>query len=98
MIGAFTTETQRTQRGCIFPWPGDGGQGKAPPPSAEALWGQRNLQPRKALISGELPGGLHSFFRASLGVPPFGRVPGLPDRRLPIGQKKVSSVLSVPLW
>jgi hypothetical protein len=33
-------------------------------------------------------GALSSFLRASLGVPPFGRVSGLPDRRLPIGQKK----------
>ena len=31
----------------------------------------------------KLPKGLRSFLRASLGVPP-----GLPDRRLPIGQKK----------
>jgi hypothetical protein len=30
-----------------------------------------------------LPEGLGFFLRASLGVPPFGRVPGLPDRRLP---------------
>ena len=33
---------------------------------------------------------LLTFLRASLGVPPFGRVPGLPDRRLPIGQKEYS--------
>jgi len=33
----FTTEAQRTQRRVIFPWPGDDGQGKEPPPAAKAL-------------------------------------------------------------
>jgi hypothetical protein len=41
---------------------------------------------KRASASGESS----SFLRASLGVPPFGRVPGLPDRRLPIGQKNSS--------
>jgi len=59
------------------------GRRKEPPPSAEALWGQRHLQPEKPLISGKLPGGLHSFARSSS-----------PDR----AKKEVSSVLSVPLW
>ncbi len=33
----FTTEAQRTQRMLFFPWPGDDGQGKEPPPAAKAL-------------------------------------------------------------
>ena len=42
---------------------------------------------RSKLILKNLPEGLCSFLRALLGVPPFGRVPSLSDRRLPIGQK-----------
>jgi hypothetical protein len=33
----FTTEAQSTQRMLFFPWPGEDGQGKEPPPVAEAL-------------------------------------------------------------
>jgi hypothetical protein len=33
----LTTEAQSTQRVLIFPWPGDDGQGKEPPPAAKAL-------------------------------------------------------------
>jgi hypothetical protein len=36
---------------------------------------------RSKLILKNLPEGLCSFLRASLGVPPFGWVPGLPDQR-----------------
>ena len=49
---------------------------------------------------------LLTFARASLGVPPVGWVPGLPDQRpVPLskrgslsGKNKIRSVLSVPLW
>jgi hypothetical protein len=64
-----------------FPWPGDGGQGKVPPPSGASL-------------SWKNPAGLHRLPQRNC---PKGCVL-LPDRRLPIGQKKVYSVLSVPLW
>ncbi|MGD8686893.1 MAG: hypothetical protein PVH15_08970, partial [Syntrophobacterales bacterium] len=33
----LTTEAQSTQRMLFFPWPGDDGQGKEPPPAANAL-------------------------------------------------------------
>jgi hypothetical protein len=40
----FTAETQRTQRGVSFPWPGDSGQGKTRGPSGQGLmslwWGR----------------------------------------------------------
>jgi CcmD family protein len=37
VLKELTTETQRPQRRWIFPWPGDDGQGKEPPPSAKTL-------------------------------------------------------------
>jgi hypothetical protein len=33
----FTTEAQRSRRRVFFPWPGDDGQGKEPPPPEKAL-------------------------------------------------------------
>ena len=82
MIKEFTTEALRTQRREIFPWPGDDGQGKEPP----AFGGSSTRTPRtteaRIIERRTLPGGLHS----------------LPDRRLPIGQKTIRSVLSVSQW
>ncbi|MGB6377446.1 MAG: hypothetical protein WBG24_12060, partial [Syntrophobacteria bacterium] len=75
------------QRRLCFPWPGDDGQGKKPSPDGERLFVSELTATSGSNAKSRLPAGLGSFLRASLGVPPFWRVPGLPDRRLPIGQK-----------
>jgi hypothetical protein len=66
-----------------------------PPPPAETLYLGRVVN----YESQDQERAHRAFFlRASLGVPPFGRVPGLSERRLPFGQNQNLSVFSVPLW
>ena len=87
----FTTEAQRPQRRLCFPWPGDDGQGKKPSPDGERLFVSELTATSGSNAKSRLPEGLGSFLRASLGVPPFGRVSRADTN-------KVYSVLSVSLW
>ena len=57
MKEGLTTETLRSQRIKIFSWPGDGGQEKVSPPSAEALFARHQIVSEWAVVAKNLTGG-----------------------------------------
>jgi hypothetical protein len=66
----------------FFPWPGDDGQGKEPPPTAKALWLPSTVDSKRPVYK-IVPAEVQSFARSPS-----------PDRAKNI----VPSVLSVSLW
>jgi hypothetical protein len=89
----LTTEAQRPRRKVVFPWPGDDGQGK----ETAGFAGKAVVLEGGNKEAGALVWNSVSFYvrteRAVRRTELF-----LSDRRLPIGQNKSCSVLSVPLW